>query len=237
MAMSPKNFISELHEKGRMMSDTPDRQCFEALQMALELFLSADAKKSFRALRAIMDLFPGQPLVDIEKSIRTTLASSQNSVPDLAERARAIVNGQSPETADNLAKVVGKLPAPELKQLAKALGLALAGTKSKMTEDFRIWVESGGRIAPQTPKEKAMQKAKEYAYGFAERMQTLDVQTADEINARAEEASRDKALGAHGFKEFARLHGVTVDGTKPKMLKQFKEAISRMAVSHGQTQF
>jgi hypothetical protein len=219
------------------MNETLDRRFFEAQQMALDPYLSADAKKAFRALRAILDLFPGQSLVDIEKNIKTILSSSQNSVPALAERTRAIISGQSSEAADTLVKVVGKLTTGDLKQLAKALGLALAGNKAKIIEDFRIWLESGGRIAPLTAKDKAMQKAKEYAQGFTERMRTLDVQTADEIIARAEDAGKDKVLGVDGFKEFARLLGVTVDGTKPKMLKQFKEVISQMAVTHGQTQF
>jgi hypothetical protein len=219
------------------MNEAPDRQFFESLQLALDPYLNADTKKSFRALRSILDLFPGQSLVDVEKSIKTIMASSQNSVPALAERARAILTGQSPETADTVVKVVGKLPSGELKQLAKALGLALAGTKPKMVEDFRVWLESGGRTAPLTAKDKAIQKATEYAHGLADRMRNLDVQTADEIIAKAEAASKDKILGADGFREFARLLGVTVDGTKPKMLKQFKEVIGQMAVTYGQTQF
>jgi hypothetical protein len=220
-----------------MMSEILDRQFFEALQLALDPYLSGDAKKSFRALRAIVDLFPGQSLVDIEKNIKGMISSSQNNAQALAERARALVGGQSSEMPDTLVKVVSKLPVPEIKQLAKALGLALAGTKTKMVEDFRVWLESGGRVAPLTTKDKAMQKAREYTHGLVERMRSLDVQTADEIIARAEQASKDKILGADGFKEFARLLGVTVDGTKPKMLKQFKEVIGQMAVTHGQTQF
>jgi hypothetical protein len=90
-----------------MMSETLDRQFFEALTMALDPYLGADAKRSGRALRAILDLFPGQSLADIEESIRALLASSQNNVPALAERARAIVGGASSETADALVKVVG----------------------------------------------------------------------------------------------------------------------------------
>jgi hypothetical protein len=220
-----------------MMNETPDRQFFEALTMALDPYLSADAKRFGRALRAILDLFPGQSLAEIEKSIKALLASSQNNVPALAERARGVVGGASSDTAEALVKVVGKLRAEDVKQLGKALGVALAGTKPKMVEDFRVWLESGGRVAPLTAKDKAIQKAKEYAQGLAERMRAVDGQAADEIIARAEEASRDKVLGADGFKEFARLVGVTVDGTKPKMLKQFRDVINQMAVTHGQTQF
>ena len=62
-------------------------------------------------------------------------------------------------------------------------------------------------------------------------------QTDDEIIARAEEADRDKVLGTDGCKEFARLLCSTVDGTKAKMLKHFKEVINQMAVTHGQTRF
>lgn len=219
------------------MSEPIGGQFFEALLTTLDPLLNNEAKKSLRAFHAILGLFPGQSLGDIEKNIKALLASSSNHVPALAERARTILRGQSSETADALAQVVGKLPSDQLKQLAKALELALAGTKAKMVEDFRVWLESGGRIAPLTKKDKVLRKAREYARDYTERMRSLDARTADEIVARAEQANRDKELGGDGFKEFARLLGVTVDGTKPKMLKQFTDAVNRMAVSHGQTQF
>jgi DNA-binding ferritin-like protein len=219
------------------MSETPDRHFLEALTSALDPYLSADAKKSARALRGILDLFPGQSLADVEKAIKGLLASSQNSVPALAERARALVGGTSAETAEAIVQTAGKLGANDLKQLAKALGLALTGTKPQMVADLRAWLESGGRIAPLTAKDKAMQRAKEYADALAERMRSVDGRAAEDIIAMAEEAGKDKALGVEGFKEFARLLGVTVSGTKPKMLKQFKDVINQMAVTHGQTQF
>jgi hypothetical protein len=80
-------------------------------------------------------------------------------------------------------------------------------------------------------------EAQQYADWLVERMRAVDDRAADEIIARAEEAKKDKVLGADGFKEFARLLGIPVGGTKPKMLKQFKDAINRMAVTHRQTQF
>jgi hypothetical protein len=219
------------------MSETGDRHFLEALTTALDPYLSADAKKSSRALRGILDLFPGQSLADVEKTIRSLLASSQSSVPALAERARALIGGASSESAEGLVKSLGKLPTADLKQLGAALSLALTGAKAKMLEDLRIWLVSGGQVAPMTAKDKAMQKAKEYAAGLADRMRALDAQAADEIIAKAERATKDKGLDADGFKEFARLLGVSVDGTKAKMLKQFKDTINRMAVTHGQTQF
>jgi hypothetical protein len=220
-----------------MMSETADRQFLEALTTALDPYLSAEAKKSSRALRGILDLFPRQSLADVEKTIRSLLASSQNSVPALAERARTVISGTSQESAEALVKVLSKLPQAELKQLGSALSLAISGTKPKMLEDLTAWLESGGRIVPPTAKDKSMQKAKEYANGILDRMRSIDSHAVDAIFAKAEQASKDRGLDADGFREFARLLGVTVDGTKPKMLKQLKDTVNRMAVTHGQTQF
>src|SRR5262249_50615523 len=103
-----------------MTTETADRQFFEALTVALDPYLSAEARKSGRALRGILDLFPGQSLAEIEKSIKGLLASSQNSVPALAERARAIIGGTSSETAEAVHQLVGKLSSNDLKQLGKA---------------------------------------------------------------------------------------------------------------------
>lgn len=219
------------------MHENSDRSFLEVLAAALEPYLSADAKKAARSLQGILGLFPGQSLAEIENNIKSLLASTQNSVQALADRARAFVGETSSETAESLVKAAGKLSVPDLKQLGNKLDLELTGAKGKMVADFRIWLESGGKTHPQTAKDKVTQKAKEYAEGLAERMQQLDDRAADDIIARAEAASKDKTLGAEGFKEFACLLGVSVSGTKPKMLTQFKNAINQRAVSRAQTQF
>lgn len=219
------------------MNEPSDRSFLETLATSLEPYLSGEAKKASRALQGILALFPGQTLSEIEKSIKGLLASSQNDVVAIAQRARDFVDGKSSEPIDTLVKAVGKLSSPDLKKLGKALDLELNGTKPAMVEAFRVWVESRGEKRPATAKDKMKQKAKEYADGLPERMAHMDHQTADDIIAKAEKASKDKALGNDGFQEFAQLLGVTVRGTKANMLTQFKNAINQIAVSRAQTQF
>jgi len=135
-----------------------------------------------------------------------------------------------------------------LQQLGTSLGLTLSGTKAKQLADLRAWLESGGTQRPLTAEERAAQKAKEaeeralqkakdYAAGFEGRMHSLATGEADEIIRRAEAAINDKEVGTKGFPVFAQLLGLSVSGTKAKMLQQFKNYVNRLAMSHGQTQF
>jgi hypothetical protein len=241
------------------MATDSERGFLEALIGALEPYLGAEARKAGRSLRAILDLFPGQSLpevektirslqaihalfpdrspADVEKAVRSLQAEAQKDVSALVARARALVGGGSAESASDLLKAVSKLKADELKQLGAGLGLALAGPKTKQMEDLRAWLESGGTQRPLTVEERAQQKAKVYAAGFEGRMASLDAQAADEVIRRAEAALADKDVGVKGFPAFTQLLGISVSGTRAKMLQQFKDAVNRLAVSHGQTQF
>jgi hypothetical protein len=160
-----------------------------------------------------------------------------NSARQLVARARTLVEGGAAESASDVMKDLSKLKGDELKQLGTSLGLALAGTKTKQLTDIRAWLESGGRDRPLTAEERMRRKAKEYAAGFEGRMGSLDALAADEVIRRAEAALADKEVGAKGFPAFPELLGISVTGTKAKMLQQFKDAVNRLAVSHGQTQF
>jgi hypothetical protein len=243
----------------RHMASDSERGFIEALTGALEPYLGAEARKAGRSLRAILDLFPAQSLpeieksirsmqavlalfpgrspTDVEKSVRSLQAEAQKDVPALVARARAVVGGESAESASDLMKAVSKLKADELKHLGTSLELALTGTKTKQLADLRTWLESGGTERPLTAEERTQQKAKGYAAGFEGRMASLDAQAADEVIRRAESALADKEVGAKGFPAFAELLGISVSGTRAKMLQQFKDSVNRLAVSHGQTQF
>jgi hypothetical protein len=188
-------------------------------------------------MQAIVALFPGQSPAEAEKAIRSLQAAAQKDVSALADRARALVEGGSAESAGDLMNAVSRLKADELKQLGTNLGLALIGNKTKQQADFRAWIESGGTCRPLTAEERMRKKAKEYAAGFEGRMGSLDAQAADQIIRRAEAALADKEVGSKGFPAFAELLGISVSGTKAKMLQQFKNSVNRLAVSHGQTQF
>jgi hypothetical protein len=239
---------------------TDSERCFiEVLVAALDPYLGADARKAGRSLRAILDLFPGQSLAeiekavrslqgilalfpgrspaDVEKAVRALQAGALKDVSALVARARALVEGGSAESAGDLMKAVSGLKADELKQLGTSLGLALAGTKAKQLADLRAWLESGGKERPLTAEERTQQKAKGYATGFEGRMASLDAHAADEVIRRAEAALADKDVGAKGFPAFAELLGISVSGTKAKMLQQFKDSVNRLTVSHDQTKF
>lgn len=241
------------------MDTGSERGFIEALTAALEPYLGTEARKAGRSLRAILNLFPGQSLTeiekavrslqailglfpgrspaDVEKAVRSLQAGAQKDLPVLVARARSLVEGGSAESAGDLMQAVSKLKADELKQLGTNLELALAGTKEKQLADLRAWLESGGTKRPLTAEERVRQKAKEYAAGFEGRMNSLDANAADEVIRRAEAALADKEVGTKGFPTFAQVLGISVSGAKAKMLKQFKDSVNRLTVSHGQTQF
>jgi hypothetical protein len=241
------------------MATGSERDFVEVLTAALEPYLSAEVRKAGRTLRTVLDLFPGQSLPEIEKAVRSMQAilalfpgqspaeaekavralqaAAQKDVSALIDRARALVGGGSTESASDLMNGISRLKADELKQLGTSLGLTLAGNKTKQLADIRAWIESGGARRPPTAEERMRQKAKEYAAGFEGRMGALDAQAADQVIRRAEAALADKELGSKGFPVFAELLGISVSGTKAKMMQQFKDSVNRLAVSHGQTQF
>jgi hypothetical protein len=219
------------------METGSERGFVEAVITALAPYLSPAAHKAGEALRKILELFPGKSLPEIEKAVRSLLAQAQKDVPVLVARAKALVEGTSAEPAADLMKAVSALKTNELKEFGTSFGLALTGTKAKQLADVRAWLESGGRVRPMTAEERTQQKAKEYAAGFEGRMGALDAQAADEVIRRAEAALADKEVGTKGFPAFAKLLGISVSGTKAKMLQQFKDSVNRLAVSHGQTQF
>src|SRR5438045_3196593 len=152
------------------METGSERGFLEALTAALDPYLGAEARKAGRALRAILDLFPGQSLPEIEKAVRSLQAGAQKDVPALVARARALVEGGAAESASDLMKAVSKLSAGDLKQFGASMGLALTGAKTKQLADIRVWLESGGTVRPLTSEDRTRQKAKEYAAGFEGRM-------------------------------------------------------------------
>ena len=188
-------------------------------------------------MQAVLALFPGRSPAEVEKAVRSLQAGAQKDVPALVARARALVEGGAAESAADLMQAVFKLKGDELKQLGTSLGLALTGTKTKQLDDIRAWLESGGTKRPLTAEERARQKVKEYAAGFEGRMGSLDANTADEVIRRADAALADKEVGTKWFPAFAELLGIAVSGTKAKMLKQFKDSVNRLTVSHAQSQF
>lgn len=219
-----------------MVTDS-ERGFLEALTAALDPYLGGDARKELRALRDILDLFPGQTLTEVKKTVQSLQAGAQKDVPTLVARAKALVEGEKSESVTDFLRAVSGLKPDELKQFGTSLGLALTGTKAKLVADIHAWLESGGTQRPLTAEERAQQKVKEYAAGFEGRMGSLSSQQADELIRRAETAIADKKMTKQHFQEFAQLLGLSVSGTKPKMMEQFRNYVNRLAVSHGQTQF
>ncbi len=66
-------------------------------------------------------------------------------------------------------------------------------------------------------------------------MQSVTPENADRILQAVEAAN--KVLKVEGFQAFAAELGITVNGTKPTMKKQVKDFVSKLSVSHVQTQF
>jgi hypothetical protein len=217
------------------MSTAGDRQFVEALLTALGPYLSADARKSSAALKGILDLFPGQPLAEVQKTIQALLASSRTSVLALAERARALLSGSAQEFVDDWMADVARLSSADLKRLGRALGLELSGAKARNVDDLQRWVESGGKVAPATAKDRARAEAARLAGDLPERMRALDGQTAAEVIRRAEAASKE--LSKEAFTAFGELLGIAVSGSKPKMLQQIRDFVDHAAVIQQQTQF
>jgi hypothetical protein len=217
------------------MSTTNNAPGLQGLLTTLEPYLGADARKQCQALKSIMDLFPGQTIGEVEKQVRALLQANRNTPVALADRARAFTDGSATETADKFLKDLNSLKTTEFKAFGEALNLELSGTKKEMVEAVQKWVESGGRVAPMTAKERAKREAERFAGDLPGRMTRIDQAAADEIIRKAEEASRE--LSKDAFAAFGELLGIPVSGTKPSMLRQIKDFVNRAAVSHAQTQF
>jgi hypothetical protein len=219
------------------MNTPPERQLADALLGSLEPFLNAETRKSAQAINGLLALFPGQSIPDIEKTIRSLLASARNSIPAFVERTRALAARSSGESFDTWALDLAKLNATDLKQVGKGLGIELKGAKAQNIADLRKWVESGGIAAPPDGAERARQAATLYTEHLLDRIMAggIDSQLAQEIHRQAEVAA--KALNKQEFEAFGRMLGIPVSGTKPAMLKQIKDFVDRAAVSYGQTKF
>jgi hypothetical protein len=219
------------------MSTTTGRQPVEGLLAGLEPYLNAETKKSAHALNGLFALFPGQSLPEIEKTVRSLLATARNSVPVLVDRTRALLAGSAGESIDAWAQDLGKLNVSALKQLGNALDLELTGAKAQLVADLRKWVESRGQARPTTAAERSRLAAAQFAGDLPDRIrrQMIDVQFAEEIHRKADAAAKE--LDKQGFEAFGKLLGIPVSGTKAAMLKQIKNFVDRAAVSHGQTKF
>src|SRR5262249_41685034 len=143
--------------------------------------------------------------------------------------------GSLSETADAVLQDISTLKATDLKQLGKALELEVTGAKAAMVETFRLWLTSGGTVAPLSAEQRAEQEVAQHVGDLVERMRVIDAQVAEEVIRRAEIAAKE--LSKEAFEAFGNRIGIPVKGTKAKMLQQIKDFVNRAAVSHAQTQF
>ena len=192
-------------------------------------------RQECQALRSLLNLFPGQPLGDIEKSVKTILASSRTTLPALTERLPGpggrLGHGRHRRAAEGCRQAGGG-------RFEEARGAALdleliAKTKSKNVADLRQWLESGGTVKPLGAAAIA-EANREFAGELPDLMKQVDASVASQVIERAEAAAK---LKKDVFAAFAKLLGLTVSGSKPQMMKQLKDFVNRLAVSHGQTRF
>ena len=152
-----------------------------------------------------------------------------------AQSRHAVQNGNSAETPADILADLKSLTATDLKKFGQAFDLELAGAKPEILQVVQQWLESSGSIKPPGAKERANLEAQRFAGDLPERMRSFDDHLAGEVISRAELAAKE--LSKEGFEAFGKLLGISLNGSKPSMLKQLKNFVSRLAVNHVQTQF
>jgi hypothetical protein len=221
------------------MSTGADQKFLELLT-ALDPFLNTETRKSCQAVKDMLDQLDqsGLSFAEVAKKLKADTANARKGVPALAARARALLNGGSQEFIQALLDDAFKLSQANLKKLGKELNLDLSSDKLEVNEDIRKWIESGGQIKPPDARARAEQCARQLAGNLPDRMRgDVTGQVADEVKRKADDLGKDKKVGKDVLEAFGKLLGIPVTGSKPAMLKQIKQFVDRLAVSHGQTRF
>ncbi len=201
----------------------------------LEPCLSSSAQKSIRAIRDILNEFPGESLPQIAKQINALVKASRTTVPVIASRAKSLCERQSSETVPTFVDDFRKLSISDLGKVGKKLGIELSGSREEIVDAICEWIESSGRVVPPSARDRELVAAREAALEIKVLMDRVTTDNVDRILTVADKAYKD--LKKDGFEEFAKHLGVSVDGTKAIMKKQFKDFVSRLSVTHLQTQF
>lgn len=223
------------------MNDKP--QALGEFLNAISPHVSTDIRKGIESVRGILALYPGQSAADVFASIQKMQASAATSVTAMIERARLLIQPASPEAAhaDSLEaflKDAGKLGPDDLKSLMDGISLPSPKGKKAILAEIKLWLESKGTYAPKSAADKKRERAQMLLGDIPQRLGQMTNALADEIIARATEASKDKELGADGFTIYASLLlGMPMKGTKPKLLGEIKAFVDRLAVSAAQTKF
>lgn len=218
------------------MNASPQRELVDLFD-ALDPFLNSETRKSCHAVKSIFEMFPGMALTDVSKRIKATLTANKKSVPALAERARALINGNTEESFEEWLNDVDRLSKPDLKKLGVELEIEIDASDTDCRNQLRRWIESRGQVKPPTAKDRAEQVARRIAGDLIDRIRVIDGGVADEVIRKVDSIAKDKSIPKEVLEAFGNLLGFPVSGTKVAMARQLKDSVNRLARMNGQTKF
>jgi hypothetical protein len=191
--------------------------------------------KQIRALRELVEQFPGLTLADIAKIVRSHVASANNSPSAVATRIKGVMEGTSDESVSTIDESLRKMAVADLKKLGHGLGLELDGVKGAVVATILEWIESGGSIRPRTKAEIAAEEAEPYIAQARPLMKEVNPHAADKLLAILRDVTGDRSVDKDGLAAFLAALDIPVSGSKAQMRKQAEDFIKRLSVTWVQT--
>ena len=124
----------------------------------LRPLLNSTAAKELDAINDVQSRFPGKSWKEIAREIDNLIDKASGDLSTIIQRLSTRVAGSSTESIDALVKSLKKLSKDDLTSVGKELGLECSGTKTRVVNDLKQWLQSGGSYRPKTAAEAAAEK-------------------------------------------------------------------------------